>query len=74
FGRIRDINGNLLNESASEGVEQFREYFVQQLLIKNDTVPAQEQLMLKNRPLFAEQPIFQGSVLNQYWMNTPLKK
>ena len=73
IGIIRDENGNLLDEVKKEEVDQFREFFVQKLLRESE-IPSEEELMLKNRPLFEEQPQFFGDIDGDYWMNTPLKK
>ena len=73
FGKIRDINGNLINESASIGVEQYREFFVQQQ-ISEDHIPQKDLLMRKDQPIFGDQPIYSGELSTDYWMNTPLKK
>ena len=73
FGKIRDINGNLINNSDKKGVEQYREFFVQQQ-IPDAKLPEKELLMRKDQPIFGEQPIFTGELSNDYWMNTPLKK
>ncbi len=73
FGRIKDISGNLINESSKKKVEQFREFFVQQIVQSPDSL-INDQLMFKNKPLFAGQPIIQDPSIENYWMNTPLKK
>ena len=73
FGRIRDINGNLINSSESIGGEQYREFFVQQL-IPDAELPKKEQLMRKDQPIFGNQPQYDGELSKNYWMNTPLKK
>ena len=73
FGKIRDINGNLINSSESIGGEQYREFFVQQL-IPDAELPEKDQLMRKDQPIFGNQPQFNGDLSTNYWMNTPLKK
>ena len=73
FGKIRDINGNLINNAESIGGEQYREFFVQQL-IQNPEIPEKDQLMRKDQPIFGDQPQYGGQLSKNYWMNTPLKK
>ena len=73
FGKIKDVHGNQINKSVTAGVEQFREFFVQQIVQSPDSL-INDQLMVKNQPLFAGQPIIQDSSIEKYWMNTPLKK
>ena len=73
FGRIKDVDGNLINQSATIGVDQYREYFVQQLEPESK-LPAPSEFMRKDQPIFGDQPIYTGELLQDYWMNTPLKK
>ena len=73
FGKIKDVHGNQINKSVPAGVEQFREFFVQQIVQSPDSL-INDQLMVKNQPLFAGQPIIQDNSIEKYWMNTPLKK
>ena len=73
FGNIKDVNGNLVNRSESIGGEQYREFFVQQL-IPDAELPEPKQLMRKDQPIFGEQPQYEGELSKNYWMNTPLIK
>lgn len=70
--RIKDLDGNVVNESEYENRKQFREFFVQEIRslgnVINDSL-----LMKKNRPLFEDQPILKPDNFKDYWMNTPLK-
>ena len=73
FGRIKDINGNLINKSDVLEVEQYREYFVQQVEDKSK-LPKADELMRKDQPIFGDQPVYDGELVQDFWMNTPLKK
>ncbi len=68
---IRDIEGNLVNESEIEEYLQFREYFVQQVK-PNSTLPVEIEFMNKRKPIFKDQPIVRPYNFDDYWMNTPL--
>jgi hypothetical protein len=69
---VRDVDGNVVYEQESEAYNQFREFFVQQLLF-NAKKPSDSLWMIKNRPIFDRQPISAPKNLSEYWMNTPLK-
>ncbi len=70
---IKDIYGNVINQQKYESYNQFREFFVQELKI-NTKKPLDTLYMLKNKPIFKDQPIAPFKNLQDYWMNTPLKK
>lgn len=69
---IRDIYGNIVNESEVLNYKQFREFFVQQLSLKTK-IPIDSTYMKKSIPIYQGQPIVPPSNLSDYWMNTPLK-
>lgn len=69
---IKDVYGNVINEQKYASYNQFREFFVQELKTKPKT-PSDSLNMLKNKPIFKNQPIVPFSNLSDYWMNTPLK-
>lgn len=73
FGKVRDTNGNLINDSDLIGGEQYREFFVQQQIPEAD-LPEKDLLMRKDQPIFGDQPRFEAVMDGDYWMNTPLKK
>ena len=69
---IRDQDGNLVNERQYEDVDQYREYFVQQVKL-GVLAPETNLFMNKRKPIFKEQPIHPPANFTDYWMNTPLK-
>ncbi|WP_345162933.1 carboxypeptidase-like regulatory domain-containing protein [Algibacter aquimarinus] len=69
---LKDINGNLVNQREFISYNQFREFFVQELKI-NSSKPSGTFFMLKNDPIFKNQPIAPFENLSDYWLNTPLK-
>ncbi|MGB5358955.1 MAG: carboxypeptidase-like regulatory domain-containing protein [Eudoraea sp.] len=71
---IKDSLGNGLNESITENLEQYREYFVQEVIVKIDNEPNITSYMKRNLPLISPlQPIYSVEPKHNYWMNTPLK-
>ena len=53
-------------------LNQYREFFVQEL--DTDTKkPKDNFYMIKDQPIFKNQPIAPKENLQEYWMNTPLK-
>ncbi|MGB7394506.1 MAG: carboxypeptidase-like regulatory domain-containing protein [Pricia sp.] len=73
FGKIRDREGNVLNQPWFKPYNQFREFFVQQVN-KGKEVVADSLLMRKTRPLYYElQPMSKPDNFDEYWMNTPLQ-
>ncbi len=69
---VRDVYGNVVNESEAIHYNQFREFFVQQLSMKTNK-PMDNLYMIKTYPINDNQPIDTVSNLSDYWMNTPLK-
>ncbi|UJH66743.1 carboxypeptidase-like regulatory domain-containing protein [Allomuricauda sp. SCSIO 65647] len=69
---IRDKAGNLINARRYEDVDQYREFFVQQIK-PVVSLPANSLLMDKRKPIFKNQPIHRPENFDDYWMNTPLK-
>ncbi len=67
-----DTDGFKLNQKISEGYNQFREFFVQQIR-PNTSPPRDSSYMDKNKPIFKDQPIKRPANFDEYWMNTPLK-
>ncbi len=70
---IEDKFGNVINERTSKDFSQFREFFVQEVTPNSDA-PMNSKFMVKNRPIFKEQPETRPENLDQYWMNTPLQQ
>ncbi len=69
-----DKEGNLINEQESETLNQFREFFTQEVVpYPGRTIP-KDSLMIKTTSMGNDQPIFNLEHRSQYWMNTPLKK
>lgn len=69
--KMKDLNGNKLNEWGKEEYLQFREFFVQR--IKPDSRAPLDNLFMKmNKPLSIDQPIAKPMDFEDYWMNTPL--
>ena len=54
------------------GLNQYREFFVQELDM-DIAKPTDTLYMVKNQPIFKNQPIAPRENLSEYWMNTPLK-
>lgn len=70
--RIRDAEGNKLDERKWEYLHQYREFFSQEIQLKTEAI-AQSQIMLKNLPLDSpRQPILSETMTGDYWKNTPL--
>ncbi len=71
--KIRDVEGNLLNEPEIIDYLQFREFFVQR--VKPDSrAQLDDQFMDKKKPIFSNQPMTKPKDYKEYWMNTPLQK
>ena len=70
--RMKDVFGNTFNKSEKITVNQFREFFVQEIKA-NDSLPEDTRFMDKTRPIYSNQPIFKSDDIDDYWMNTPLK-
>lgn len=71
-----DQEGNVLNKRKIESLDQFREFFTQEVnsnQIKDSL--AKDDLMLKTLPLYSKKQKMLGKDVDyKYWMNTPLKK
>ncbi len=72
FNKIYDIYSYELYIGPYRSLNQYREFFVQELDM-NTQKPADTLYMLKNQPIFKNQPIAPKKNLQEYWMNTPLK-
>ena len=70
---MKDIYGNIINQQGYVNYNQYREFFVQELKI-NSKKPLDTFYMLKNKPIFKNQPIAPFKNLSDYWMNTPIQK
>lgn len=69
---IYDVTNRKLYDTPKVVGYQFREYFVQNIF-ENKALPRNINYIDKFRPLSVAQPIDQNA-LNDYWLNTPLKK
>ncbi|MCK0156569.1 carboxypeptidase-like regulatory domain-containing protein [Cellulophaga sp. F20128] len=69
---VKDIDNNEINESKVYKSNQFREFFLQKINSKV-TFPADSLYMIKNRPIFENQPLAAPQGFEDYWMNTPLQ-
>ena len=70
--KIRDTYGNVIHLQKYMTYNQYREFFVQELKT-NSKKPLDTLYMLRNEPVFKNQPIAPFKNLQDYWMNTPLK-
>ena len=70
--RLVDEEGNVFNESEISEVNQYREFFVQQVK-PSMRAPKDTLFMNKKLPIFIDQPIVAPDNFSDYWMNTPLK-
>ncbi|WP_339666062.1 carboxypeptidase-like regulatory domain-containing protein [Maribacter arcticus] len=72
--KLKDIDGNIINENWYENRKQFREFFVQKLQLEIISLPTDSLYMDKRKPIFNKlQPINEGDSFKDYWMNTPLQ-
>ena len=69
---IVDEEGNEINAPTYGYLNQFREFFVQQVK-PNATGPVDSLYMKKDKPIFENQPIVKPDDFSELWMNTPLK-
>jgi hypothetical protein len=67
-----DIYGNHINKKTFKDYQQFREFFIQEV-VPNNSAPKDGLFMKKNRPIFKDQPIVKPDNFKDYWMNTPLQ-
>lgn len=70
---VKDVYGNLVNESEAIHYNQFREFFTQKVSSKTEK-PTDTLYMKKTAPLNRNQPIASPVNPSDYWMNTPLEK
>lgn len=68
---IRDVNGFEINERPSLKINQYREFFVQEVF-ENKRLPVQINFIDKSVPL-SQSKITDLKLKNRYWLNTPLK-
>lgn len=73
FEKIRDVEGNVINEPGYEEYQQFREYFVQETKTRVN-LPLDTLYMKRDRPIFKDQPTAKPDNFKEYWMNTPIQK
>ncbi|MFS4493846.1 carboxypeptidase-like regulatory domain-containing protein [Maribacter sp. 2308TA10-17] len=73
FVDIADEMGNVINQFEYKNVNQFREFFVQRVQ-SNSKSPRDSLYLNKTRPIFKNQPVVKPKNLDEFWMNTPLKK
>lgn len=74
INRARDRDGNLINKQEAEQLNQFREFFTQEVVPYPMKTIAKDSLMLKSKSMDSAQPIYKKEENANYWMNTPLKK
>ena len=68
---IKDINGYEIDKRASIKMNQYREFFVQEVF-ENKKLPLQKNFIDKSLPL-SKSLVTPLKLENDYWMNTPLK-
>lgn len=68
---IKDVNGFKIDERASIKINQYREFFVQEVF-ENKVLPIQKNFIDKSLPL-SKSKITDLKLENNYWLNTPLK-
>ena len=68
---IKDTNGFKINERASIKMNQYREFFVQEVF-QNKKLPLNKDFVDKALPL-SKSKITTLKLENNYWINTPLK-
>ena len=68
---LKDLNGFKINERASIRMNQYREFFVQEVF-ENKKLPLNKDFIDKSLPL-SKSKITSLKLENNYWMNTPLK-
>ena len=74
LNKLKDAEGNLLEMRKEEYLDQFREFFVQEIVAEREEVVADDHYLKLNRPLHdSTQYIYRESRSKDYWMNTPLK-
>ncbi|NJB72537.1 hypothetical protein GGR42_003028 [Saonia flava] len=75
FNGIQDSLGNILDKSSNENLQQYREFFVQEVVTEISGMPNEEASFMKtDLPLFSSrQPIYPDERKRKFWMNTPLQ-
>ena len=71
INNIKDVNGFKINERASIKMNQYREFFVQEIF-ENKKLPVQKNFIDKSLPL-SQSLVTPLKLEHDYWMNTPLK-
>jgi hypothetical protein len=69
---IKDINGFKIDDRPSLKMNQYREFFVQEVF-ENKKIPLQKNFVDKNLPL-EKTTITPAEFKDAYWLNSPLKK
>jgi hypothetical protein len=69
---VKDNEGNLVDVPEKLDMLQFREFFTQKIQEEVRLLP-DSNYMLKERPIFKEQPVYRPDNFEEYWMNTPLQ-
>lgn len=72
IANIIDLNGFEIDKRASIKMNQYREFFVQEVF-ENKKIPVQKNFIDKNLPL-SQSKITPLKLENNYWLNSPLKK
>jgi hypothetical protein len=70
--KLKDAEGNLINEWTEEEYDQYREFFVQRTS-PGVHPPMDGVFMDFEKPIFGDQTIGRPVGYEDYWMNTPLK-
>ena len=69
---IKDINGFEIDQRTSIKMNQYREFFVQEVF-EQKALPLQKNFINKREPLF-KATITPLQLEENYWLNSPLKK
>ena len=69
---VQDADGNLVDVAEKLDMLQFREFFTQQVLERENS-QTDSIYMFKERPIFEDQPVSRPENFKEYWMNTPLQ-
>lgn len=72
--KMVDKEGNLIGERKSELLDQFREFFTQKIILRNNIEVENTSLVNKTISLGHEKQPNIKVKIDDYWMNTPLKK
>ena len=72
YDKIYDESSYELYIGPYRSLNQYREFFVQELDIDTKK-PKDTFYMIKDQPIFKNQPIAPKKKQQEYWMNTPLK-